>query len=94
MTTAVQRRKEAQRQNLIADVAANSITYQVRGTGLFPFDMLRFDSAYPATEIDANRMRDTYRMRESIITVRSVKPPTTLRWLSFGWKVLTPNAGR
>ena len=43
-------------------------TFAVRGSGIFPFDMLRYDRCWPNTSDDATTMADKG-MRE--ITLRS-----------------------
>ena len=64
--------------------------YWVSGRGQFPLDMLRYDSAWPATPQDAAAL-DNY---TGVRTIRSVKllsfsEPTVDRWLSFCWSVGT-----
>jgi hypothetical protein len=61
-------------------------TYWVTGRGQFPFDMLRYDQAWPADSDAASKLS----AEESIYDRRSVKlysyrPPTVDRWNSFGW---------
>ena len=77
---------------LIADIPYNGMRarpkcelfYYVAGSGEFPHDMLRYDSAIPATEDDARRMsghgQRTVEMR--------AQGCTPMRWKSFGWTVL------
>lgn len=65
----------------------------VRGALAFPIDMLRYDSAWPATEasshlIEATLRHDTAGPIEVIVCHR--KPLTSARWESFGWKVVGP----
>ncbi len=66
--------------------------FTVRGEGSFPFDMLRYDRAFPQTETDSTRMGWSPRIgphgpREvSLITESSA--PTDGRWESFGWTVV------
>lgn len=62
-------------------------TATVRGTGTFPFDMLRYDNAWPSGQDDAAAMyphRDRERGRREIklCTLYSFTPD---RWHSFGW---------
>lgn len=76
--------------------------YYVSGTGSFPFDMLRFDSCWPASGFDAAAMDDcSYakidrRSGVRSIKLRSYRAPTIDRWSSFTWSVgredLTPKA--
>jgi hypothetical protein len=64
--------------------------YFVSGRGDFPFDMLRHDSCWPATGVDAARLfylddrRDVRSVR-----MLSYSKPTIDRWSSFGWSVGT-----
>jgi hypothetical protein len=64
---------------------------KVTGKGTFPVDMLRYDSAVPASEEDAGLIEDTFQPRfprePMTITVRMMRAPTTARWESFAWKV-------
>lgn len=62
--------------------------YCVTGTGLFPIDMLRYDSCWPYSSGDGLVMVS----RETPGKARTVKlgsygPPTEGRWQSFGWTV-------
>ena len=63
----------------------------VEGAGEFPFDMLRYDCCYPATETDSRLMRGG--SQEATRTLRLIMRsgnghPTPARWLSYGWTVL------
>lgn len=66
----------------------------VEGTGAFPIDMLRYDTCYPATEKDANAIRETFLDSKGVTRVtlnrRSVsdREPQYARWQSFGWHVV------
>ncbi len=70
--------------------------YYVTGRGTFPYDMLRYDSCWPATGVDASKM-DTdflppaHRLHSRSIKLRSYKTPTIDRWSSFTWSVGTEN---
>jgi hypothetical protein len=68
------------------------LDFKVEGRGPFPFDMLRYDQAWPAGSDDsAQMMPDVYERRIVKLTMfkRSSFPrPTTGRWASFGWVVL------
>lgn len=71
---------------------AKIVTYRyiVRGRGLFPFDMCRYDRAWPASEHDAGLVESTTRrVSEGTIDIamRGLSVPTTGRWSSFGWEV-------
>lgn len=69
-------------------------SWQVRGLGPFPIDMLRYDGAFPYQSDDARRIeesigRPSFR-REDILVVRlqsRTHGPTVERWRSFGWYV-------
>lgn len=68
-----------------------SYTYTVQGAGEFPFDMLRYDSCYPATQEAVSVMapggpRPRLPMRSVQVTGR--REPTEGRWASFGWHVM------
>ena len=69
--------------------------FEVRGSGYFPMDMLRYDGCYPATTDDVLRMSDN---EKGWRTVRLFMPvsskdivPTVGRWRSFGWQVVRSN---
>jgi hypothetical protein len=66
-------------------------SYWVSGTGSFPFDMLRYDSAWP---VDTESAAALHYDRESAndhrrrsIHLESFSPPTIGRWSSFTWSV-------
>lgn len=71
--------------------------FEVRGGkhSPFPFDMLRYDQAWPATEPDAlaaNRTHDLLSLVDrEIVTIRLYKlgsaRPNIDRWRSMGWVV-------
>jgi hypothetical protein len=69
--------------------------YYASGTGSFPFDMLRHDSAWPASGFDAAAMDDSTwtkpdrRSGVRSIKLRSYREPTVARWSSFNWSVGT-----
>lgn len=64
---------------------------RVRGRGLFPIDMLRYDRGFPYSEIDSAKINDTFtnvgETREVELYVTSNGAPTAPRWASFGWVV-------
>lgn len=76
--------------------------YTVSGHWPFPLDMLRYDGARPAIEVDAaliGRLSgahapDRAALRERVVinlVTRSTNPlhgPRAGRWASFGWQVL------
>jgi hypothetical protein len=72
------------------------IRYKVTGTHPFPFDMLRYDAAWPATAEDAIRLSYVSKT-ESLgdensgrvtIEMCSSGRPTAARWSSFGWRIV------
>ncbi len=74
-------------------------TYQwflvVEGRGEFPFDMLRYDSAFPYREEDSSKLKPgRHEMRRVVLCRRGVNAlrSTVARWSSFGWQVLMETA--
>jgi hypothetical protein len=67
------------------------ITFTVKGNGLFPIDMLRYDRACPLDESASSNIdgRDS-REVNLLMFSPTVAGPTEGRWKSFGWNVL-PN---
>jgi hypothetical protein len=67
--------------------------YFVTGTGTFPFDMLRYDSAWPISGEDAAKLEWEFANPEHAlrkhrsIKLRSYREPTIDRWSSFNWSV-------
>lgn len=62
--------------------------YVVEGVGGFAFDMLRYDEAWPADEMQIVPMLDDTAPRRRI-SLRSYRAPTIGRWESFGWRVVS-----
>jgi hypothetical protein len=67
-------------------------TYTVGGTPSFPFDMLRYDQCWPASQEDAARIdragpQPGRKAAAFSITLHSHKLPTEGRWRSFGWSL-------
>lgn len=67
--------------------------YAVQGRGPFPFDMLRRDEAYPASEGDASHMSAAFDDRARTVNLASWHDrrtwfPLELRWQSFGWDIV------
>jgi hypothetical protein len=58
--------------------------FKVSGRGPFPFDMLRYDEAWPVETMDALKLA-AFDRRE--ITLLANREPTVARWESFGWLV-------
>jgi hypothetical protein len=69
--------------------------YTVSGSGYFPVDMLRYDSAWPNGQQSATDMLSQHRGSEvplRRVELMSIKTPTAARWRSFGWRVDQPIA--
>ncbi len=71
--------------------------FTVSGSGAFPFDMLRYDSCWPANAEDSAKIEAIARGESgrgvSInlwTSDRNFEVPTIGRWESFNWKVTTP----
>ena len=75
--------------------------FEVQGKGAIPFDMLRYDSCYPATSQDAAVIEvaaspyASQEERREVATVGLVHccnrkgwQPTVARWASFLWAVV------
>jgi len=62
----------------------------VEGSGEFPLDMLRYDSAFPMTEKDSSIAAHQYGKRRVALILRGVNDlgPTEARWLSYTWRVI------
>lgn len=60
----------------------------VRGSGIFPVDMLRYDSCYPASQEDASKLLDDDYREIRISRTSELKGSTftVARWQSFGWQ--------
>lgn len=59
------------------------------GSGTFPFDMLRYDNAFPASELDSGRMTDNGHREVRLAThsAHGGSDVSKLRWASFGWTI-------
>lgn len=71
----------------------NEVKFTVEGSGPFPLDMLRYDCAFPNSEMDSNaaeRMDGGLRTVDLIMRSSRDKP-TFGRWASFGWTVTAVN---
>lgn len=66
----------------------NLHSFTVEGTGRFPFDMLRYDSCWPASQIDVTRMTDADYSGTRRVNLHSHKAPSPERWDSFRWTIL------
>ena len=67
-----------------ADQPREFYKYTVEGVGYFPFEMLRYDSAWPAGSEAVSRLPQ---LENRCIRLCSYRPPTVDRWRSFGWIV-------
>ncbi len=76
-------------QKIVArDRPATSYTYKVTGSNPFPFDMLRYDRAWPISSASAAYLDEQRGVRgQFTIELHSYNMPTVPRWKSFGWKV-------
>lgn len=67
------------------------MVFQVKGVGIFPVDMLRYDECWPATSDDATELACNLSGDDPLATwtieLMSAKKPTVNRWKSFGWIV-------
>jgi hypothetical protein len=61
----------------------------VEGSGEFPIDMLRYDSAFPAEERDSSAIQKDGR-RRVVLLRRGVgaSEGSHARWRSFGWPIV------
>lgn len=60
----------------------------VRGSGDFPFDMLRYDHCFPAREDESSKLAG-HEARTVVLIRRAVSRGATIaRWRSFGWDVV------
>jgi hypothetical protein len=68
----------------------SSERYVVEGNLPFPLDMLRYDSAWPATSQDVTAIEKSFDPMSGKIrvTVFCRHELTAGRWDSFGWKIL------
>lgn len=69
-------------------------TFTVAGSGIFPIDMLRYDSCYPVDTESANAINDSIDQETRFKGTRSFRlrgelpfGPTIGRWNSFGFNV-------
>jgi hypothetical protein len=80
-----------QRDKLI-EAAQNAIEITVQGTHNFPYDMLRYDLCWPASEQDSyiiglsHAENASKSERPFRIHLKGLKLPTVARWNSFGWE--------
>lgn len=70
----------------MAAKAKSPVTFSVTGDGQFPFDMLRYDSCWPAHPQDVSLMSSRSGTLRRV-TLVGLHAPTDGRWASFGWPV-------
>ena len=70
-------------------------TFTVEGDGDFPFDMLRYDFAWPDSQKEIpdliSYLGEKYKSPRQVTLKRVAfngERPTDARWQSFGWKVI------
>ena len=65
-------------------------SFQVKGCGKFPIDMLRYDSCFPSSEPDSYEILDERKERTVQLTHYGDRQwePGKPRWSSFGWQVV------
>ena len=76
--------------------ANKRLRFTVRGSGAFPFDMLRYDAAWPEKEgTDSYQLgltRDSgdeyFNQRNVTLITDCPNAPGFARWQSFGWPVV------
>ena len=75
--------------------------FKVRGEGLFPLDMLRYDTCWPSTSEDVIKLTARHKeprtvemcgisllsKRDTEDLIKKGRFPTAERWASFGWEV-------
>jgi len=65
--------------------------FTVSGHGVFPYDMLRYDRCWPATEDMSAKLswdpRSVRAVQQRAVTMKGTRLPTIGRWHSFGWHV-------
>ena len=72
----------------------NGVEFTVIGRGKFPFDMLRYDACYPKNSMDAYSLDFDWDAadrgkREVVLISSQPNAPTTGRWESFGWTIVS-----
>lgn len=62
----------------------------VAGSGMFPIDMLRYDSAFPYREEDSSKCKESAHERRRIVLCRRGvnEVAGSKRWESFGWHLV------
>jgi len=62
--------------------------YTVEGNDPFPFDMLRYEQAWPANNEDAIKLGFRRVNGNFFVNLIGVLDPTSGRWESFGWRII------
>ena len=73
------------------DRPSEQYRYRVMGSGVFPWDMLRYDCAYPASSEAVSAMAPPGQgphVEQRTVELISYLGPTPGRWSSFGWLVV------
>lgn len=66
-------------------------TFTVEGSGVFPYDMLRYDNCWPYSEGQDSPLLDAYYakgLRRVVLETCAESAPTVGRWESFTWCVI------
>jgi hypothetical protein len=61
--------------------------YEVSGDGKFPFDMLRYGCAWPASEQESYKIDGRAARTVRLKGLSNPKGAISQRWASFGWLV-------
>ncbi len=68
------------------------VEFQVRGAGQFPFDMLRYDHAFPESERDSALLAGSPDAPQRTVTLLAIvngrDVPSVERWGTFLWHVV------
>lgn len=75
----------ARQADKLIQAAQDALVFQVEGSGNFPFDMLRYDLCWPASETASQLLALPATRR---VELKGLKVPTARRWASFGWTVV------
>ena len=67
--------------------------FYVRGRGEFPFDMLRYDTCYPASPVDSAGLYGGWDAEgRTVQLITNGQTFTPDRWRSFGWTASESNS--
>lgn len=64
------------------------VYFTVKGSGVFPLDMLRHDRCFPTDTESALRLGQYDKDREVNLYAEAALSLTPRRWTSFGWKIV------